>query len=207
MESSAPQLVLPVDAPPQPQFRIIADQFRQITGLELAPRRTNLIEARVDRQDLLFHHLADVMFERPDAIRLLQRALPGWLSRCPCETLRALAGYVAYCLEDYPRAVPAFLAAIAMNPRNLDTWIDLAFTLNHMGDPLGLELLFDHALYVEAFSQQAAPVCTLARLRALGETFAAQSTTYRHAWRDALDGVVWRLGTAPPRPGDLAGAR
>lgn len=162
---------------------ITARQFREICGLELRPRLTNALEDGCVRRDTLFNELADVAATRPEALERLARACPGWLSRCDGEAMRAVAGYVAYCREDYGRAVNHFLAAAAANPRNLDNWLDLGFALRHQGDPLGMDLIFDHSEFMARFAASGASVCTLGRLRQIRDAIRADGADYAHDWR------------------------
>ena len=158
-------------------------QFRSLMGFELPSHGSNVLEARSVRVDQVFEGVADSLFRDPSRGEALWRFSLQWLARCNCELTRALAGYVAYCREDYPRATVHLLSAVAANPDNLDNWVDLAFSLAHQGDPLGLQLLFDHEPYMRAFAARKAPVCTLAVLREIGGELEREGVTYREAWR------------------------
>jgi hypothetical protein len=179
------------DQPPQPAFRIVAHRFAELTGLELAPRIANLLEDRVTRRDTLFHSLADLAFEDAPRFEALSLEVAGWLARCPCETLQALAGYVAYCKQDFGRASGHFVSCVRLAPHNLDSYLDLAFALNHLGDELGLALLFDHALFVQACCANSAGPLTLGSLRRVAAELRAAGTSYAATWR------TWRPD-APP---------
>lgn len=180
-------------------------QFRTLMGFELPVHPTNTLDAGCVRLDLVFEGVADSLYRQPSRAEALWRFAQAWLARCNCELTRALAGYVAYCREDYPRATIHFLSAVAANPHNLDNWVDLAFSLIHQGDRLGLDLLFDHHPYMSAFVSRRAPVCTLAMLRDIGSSLARQGTTYRETWRHhvpaAFVGQDRGPGGCPPGKG------
>lgn len=171
-----------VDCPPQPAFRLLAHRFAQLTGLELAPRRANLVDGRTSRQDTLFHALADLAFEGHEGLTVVVEEAPGWLVRCPSETLQALLGYLSYCQGEYGRATGHFLACVRLAPHNLDNYLDLAFALQHQGDALSGDLLFDHTLFVEACCQHQGAPLTLAHLRLMAKTFREQHSHYAQTW-------------------------
>ena len=174
-------------------LRIMGTQFLALMGFELPPHTSNPLAARRVRLDHRFEAIADALYRDPSRGDGLWRFALQWLSRCNCEETRALAGHVAYCREDYPRATLHFLSAVAANPRNLDHWVDLAFSLVHQDDPLGRELLFDHVPYMEAFASRGVPVCTLAVLREIGRALEASGEGYRASWRSHVPAEAVRV--------------
>lgn len=179
-------------------------QFLALMGFELPPPASNPLAARRVRLDLRFEAIADALYRDRSRGDGLWRFALQWLSRCNCEETRALAGHVAYCREDYPRATLHFLSAVAANPGNFDHWVDLAFSLVHQDDPLGRDLLFDHTPYMEAFASRGAPVCTLAMLREIGRGLDAGGEGYRASWRSHVPAGVVQLAVlqAPTASGE-----
>lgn len=177
----------------QADLAIVARQWVDLVGTPLGERRANRLEARVERHDNLFFVLAERAFIDPPFIERLERLSQQWLRRCPCATTRAIAAYAAYLRSDFSRAAVMFQACISDAPDDLDTWIDLAFTLNHLGDPLGRHILFNHDEYVRRYALQAEGRCTLHRLRALRYDIDASGAAYATVWPRWFDGVEARL--------------
>ncbi|NDD29319.1 MAG: hypothetical protein EB084_13735 [Proteobacteria bacterium] len=173
-------------------LQIVAKQWQALTGLPLRARRANLLGAGVEREDVLFPMLADRAFDEPDFLEKLGRLSGQWLRLCPCATTRAIAAYAAYLSEDYGRAVTLLMACIAEEPDNLDTWLDLAFALNHAADPLGRHILFNHAAYIQRYPEGGEGPCSLSRLRALRAAIEAGADDYAQTWSRGLDGVEVR---------------
>lgn len=174
-------------------FAIVARQWRDLTGEPLAERVSNRVEDRVERGDGLLFTLTERAFGDAAFLDRLERLSGQWLRRCPCATTRAIAAYAAYLREDFGRACTLLLACLSDAPDNLDTWIDLAFALNHQGDPLGRHILFNHDVYIERYVASSAPICTLTHLRDIGAEIERDGVAYADAWSSWLDGVEPRL--------------
>lgn len=165
-----------------PDFLIVARQFAELTGRRLQLRITNSLELQQTRLDRTFHALADSVFDDQSILPRLQGLSAQWLRRCDCETTRAIAGYTAYLRDDYERAAACFLACIGQNPINLDNWVDLAFSLNHLGDPLGRQILFDHDEFMRRFKARDTRMCSLPCLRAIGREIEEDHAGYAKVW-------------------------
>lgn len=174
-------------------FAIVARQWRELVGTSLTERRPNRLESRVERQDTVFFVLAERAFDDRPFVERLERLSQQWLRRCPCATTRAIAAYAAYLRGDFSRAAALLQACISDAPDDLDTWIDLAFTLNHLGDPLGRHILFNHDEYVRRYAEQADGRCTPQRLRALRDDIDAGGASYATVWPQWFEGVEPRL--------------
>jgi tetratricopeptide (TPR) repeat protein len=118
------------------KFFQIQKKFQKIAGFKLRRRQTNYLSERIIRKDWLFERLARLYFEEPKKFnQIVKKILPLInLKNDSDETLLALAGYLYYIQEDFKKAKIAFLKCIKLNPQNLDNWIDLAFTLRHLGE-------------------------------------------------------------------------
>lgn len=182
-----------MSGPSNPDFAIIARQWMELVGTALTERRANRLEARVERQDSLFFVLAERAFDDAPFVERLERLSQQWLRRCPCATTRAIAAYAAYLRGDFKRAAVLLQACISDAPDDLDNWIDLAFTLNHLGDPLGRHILFNHDEYVRRYAAQGEGRCTLERLRALHADIDASGASYASVWPRWFEGVEPRL--------------
>lgn len=174
-------------------FAIVARQWHDLTGEPLVERVSNRLESRIERVDGLLFTLTERAFGDAAFLERLERLSGQWLRRCPCATTRAIAAYSAYLREDFSRAVTLLLACLNDAPDNLDTWIDLAFALNHVGDPMGRHILFNHAVYIERYTAAPAPICTQAHLRALGEAIDRDGVAYADVWPSWFEGVEVRL--------------
>ncbi len=167
-------------------FRIVARQFAEVAGFPLVARVTNRLTDHLERVDLTFFGLAEKAFEDPDFPERLVRASAQWLTRCPCETTRAVAAYAAYLREDYARASTLLMGCIVDNPENLDNWVDLAFAFNHQAIPLGRHILFNHDEYIRRFVARGSRICTQARLEEMAREIDAEGTGYQTRWFDFI---------------------
>lgn len=165
-----------------PDLAIVARQWAELSGRPLMVRRTNRLEDRCERLDTTFFFAAECAFEDPTFLDRAARLSAQWLARCNCETTRAIAGYVAYLRKDFARAATCFLACIAENPQNLDNWVDLAFALNHQGNPLGRHILFNHDEYIRRFAASGERMCTLSRLASIRASICADGADYSQVW-------------------------
>ncbi len=122
----------------------IEREFEKIAGFRLLPRRTNLINENIERKDNTFAHLTNLYFSDRRRFKKLQNKIEQWVKKNKSETITTLAGYIYYIDEDFQISQKYFLKAIAINPDNLDNWVDLAFTIRHIGDTrTSEEILFN----------------------------------------------------------------
>lgn len=128
----------------------ISEEFKSITGFEIFPRRTNFLSDRIERKDPLFSILSILYFSNRKRFKRLLQKIKAWLRKEESETIFALAGYIYYITEDFDKAKRYFLKALSINPDNLDNWVDLAFTLRHLGEyniSNGMLFNFDYLIY------------------------------------------------------------
>ena len=142
--------------PPKPHLSFnstklsISEEFKSICGFSCFPRKTNYLVGYVERRDFLFSHLAGVYFSNPEAFKKLKIRIKGWLKEEKSEAVFALAGYIYYLSDDFKKSKFYFLKTIALNPDNLDNWIDLAFALRHNGEyeiSRGILFNYDYIVY------------------------------------------------------------
>jgi tetratricopeptide (TPR) repeat protein len=132
----------------------IKKEFFKIT--KIPPfHRTNRLEDRVIRRDIIFNLLAEKVFDHPKLLDLLTKKIKEWLRFDESELTYCLAGYIYYLKEDFRKARDYFLKAIDKNPQNLDNWFDLAFSLYHLGKPeqeLAKDIIFNFDLFTKFYS-------------------------------------------------------
>jgi hypothetical protein len=174
------------DRPFASDLAIVRRQYFELVGSNLDTRRTNLPVNRHAREDDAFHPLSERAFNNPTFLEKVTRMSAQWLARCPCETTRAVAAYVAYLREDYARAATLMLSCITENPENLDNWVDLAFALNHQAHPLGRHILFNHTEYITRFMASGSRIATMARLEALRNEIDSEGCDYGRIWQQVV---------------------
>jgi tetratricopeptide (TPR) repeat protein len=128
----------------------IYEEFKHITGFELFPRQTNCFSDRIKRKDSLFSQLAILYFSDRAKFNKIRLKIKNWLRQERIETIYALAGYIYYICEDFKKAKRYFLKTISLNPNNLDNWIDLAFSLRHLGEYVvsnGIIFNYNYVIY------------------------------------------------------------
>ena len=140
---------------------MIDEEFREITGMELPERLTHSIEEGLMRKDSLFHILADLHYDSPETFSRLRERVHCWLVEERSGRILSLAGYLSYIFEDYESAADFFLETITLNPGNLDTWMDLAFSLYHGDSRLAYAILFNYDLYIRLYGELGYKSCTL----------------------------------------------
>ncbi len=141
-------------------------EFQAQTGWLLPPRVANPLEEGAARLDTLFQTLASWAFDHPQALEPLCARARQWVERWPEPRTWELSGYLEYLAGDWAAAARAFMASLDQEPENLDAWVDLGFSLKHLGLALGESILFDHDLWVRAQCEQRGPL-TLASLNRL----------------------------------------
>lgn len=112
----------------------ISKEFQSITGKELEKRSPNCLFNKVERKDRLFEEITWLFFCEPQKFNQLVDKIELWLRKEKTDTVFALAGYLYYLLEDFTKARGYFLETIHQAPDNLDSWVDLAFALRHLGE-------------------------------------------------------------------------
>jgi len=148
----------------------ILKEFQKITGFELKPRQTNYLSEKTMRKDYLFEKLSRFYLEKPTKFKELTKKVLPLINKIPFpdESLLALAGYLCYIKEDFKKAQKYFLKCLNLNPRNLDTWLDLAFTLRHLGQiKLANKIIFYFDQIVPFFSLSNHPNITLTKIKKL----------------------------------------
>lgn len=112
----------------------IYKKFNKITGLTLGLREVNKISHQIERKDSLFADLSRLFFSDKHKLKILQAKLSGWLKSDSDSVVWALAGYTYYICKQYKESRDCFLKLISIEPDNLDSWVDLAFALRHLGE-------------------------------------------------------------------------
>lgn len=146
-------------------LRIKAEFYRLTKMIPL--HETNRLEERSLRKDVIFHDLAEKAFDNPKLLDLLAMKIKAWLRLSRSEFTYALAGYIYYCKDDFKRAEKYFLRAINENPRNLDNWFDLAFSLYHQEEArnnLAKKILFNFDRYYKYFRSRRASLKAIVAL-------------------------------------------
>ncbi len=114
----------------------------------VSPRyQTNTADSGMTRGNYILDALAEKVFDHPRLLGLLSKKAKHWLACDDSEFTLALAGYIAYLGEKYGQAEKLFLRAIQKNPKNIDLWMDLAFSLFHQDEKkqkLAHDILFRH---------------------------------------------------------------
>lgn len=146
----------------------ILEEFKSITGFELSPRQTNYPSDRIERKDSLFSQLAIFYFSDRQKFKKLRQKIRDWLRKEKSETIFALAGYIYYICEDFSKGKDYFLKAISLNPDNLDNWIDLAFSLRHLGEyKISNGILFNYNYVIHYYKYLKLKGCNYSKLKKL----------------------------------------
>jgi len=144
-------------------LRKVKKEFYKITRI-LPIHRTNFLEEKEIRKDIIFDFLAEKVFDNPELLDFLSKKIKKWLSWNKTEFTYCLAGYIYYIKDDFTTASRYFLNAIQKNPQNLDNWFDLAFSLYHQGQNkhnLGKGILFNFDYCLEFFKDKKVNLKTL----------------------------------------------
>jgi len=148
----------------------IQKQFQKITSFKLIERETNHLSENIHRKDSLFEKLTRFYFDYPEKFaRLCQEILPLIEKESnPDETILALVGYLYYLQEKFQKAKIYFLKCVNLNPQNLDNWIDLAFTLRHLGEnKLANGILFNYDYLIHYYHFFKLSNCSFSELKNL----------------------------------------
>lgn len=125
--------------------RDVKAEFLRTT--KILPRHAvNRLDDRLIRGSPLFNFLAERIFDYPGLLKILTKKIKGWLSQDDSDFTVTLAGFIFYLNEDYRKAEGFFLKSLNRDPRNLDTWFDLAFSLYHQGEKkqkLATQIIFN----------------------------------------------------------------
>jgi len=125
--------------------------FFKITQL-LPVNTTNRVGDNCIQKDAVFDLLGEKVFDNPRLLDLLFLKLRRWIKEEKGEFIFALAGYLYYYAEKYNIAEGYLIRYLNANPKNLDIWFRLAFSLYHQGRRkhlLGKKILynFDSCIY------------------------------------------------------------
>jgi len=146
----------------------IGKDFKNIAGFELSPRKVNRISHRVERKDSLFEKLIYLSSPRGDKFKTLANRIEGWLDKDQSDTMLALAGYIYYIKENYKEARNYFLEAIYLAPENLDSWVDLAFTLRQLGEyDVSRSILFNYKYIIYYYMHLKLGPCGYGKIKEL----------------------------------------
>ena len=131
-------------------------EFFKLTGIALS-HKTNRLKDRCIRKDRIFEPLAKKIFDNPRLLKLLLYQAEKWDKGENEEPVNALLGYLYYCAEDFEKAQTYFLKTTSENPKNLDNWLDLSFSLYHQGinkQNLAIKLFFNFDRCVYSVKKQ-----------------------------------------------------
>lgn len=170
-----------------PEWEKVSREFTALTGLRLPAREANRLGDRVTRKDTLFNRLARFAFDHPERVEALVEWTRARARKFDCPQLWELHGYASYLAEDWREAAHAFMRSLELDPENLDTWLDLAFSLIHLGVSLGTEILFDHDQFIRLYREERPPRCDLFTLQRLARRIQEEGIGYRHTWRRILE--------------------
>lgn len=132
---------------------LVKKEFLAITGI-WPYFKVNLIEDRQIRSNNLFAFLSEKIFDHPRLLDLLLKKITTWLNKDQSEFTLCLAGYIYYMAEDFQKSEAYFLNALQKSSRNLDVWLDLAFSLYHQNDKkqkLAKKIIFNHEFLAKDF--------------------------------------------------------
>ena len=149
--------------------RVIKKEFFAITRI-LPLHRTNLPQDSQIRKDQVFSLLADKVFDHPGLLKILLKMIKKWLVISRSEFVYCLAGYIYYLYQDFRKAEFYFFRAIEKNPRNLDSWFDLAFSLYHQDKTkheLAKNILFNFDNFIDHYAKLKFKSCNLNTIRKL----------------------------------------
>ncbi|MFA5038952.1 MAG: hypothetical protein WC732_04665 [Candidatus Omnitrophota bacterium] len=127
-------------------LRRVKKDLYKTTGI-LPYYRPNELSSRLIRGNSLMDSLAEKVFDHPELLVLLRKKVAYWLSWDHSDFTFCLAGSVYYLAEQYKKAEQLFLKGLAKNTKNIDLWLDLAFSLYHQGtdkQELAREIIFSH---------------------------------------------------------------
>ncbi|MDI6606495.1 MAG: hypothetical protein QME65_05085 [Candidatus Omnitrophota bacterium] len=142
-------------------------EFKRITGFRLFERQANYYFGGVEREDRLFTQLASLYFSKPQSFKKLKKRIQVWIQD-ERETTLALAGYIYYISEDFIKAKEHFIKTIHINPDNLDNWIDLSFSLRHLGEyKLSNAIMFNHHYIIHYYKYLKLYACSYVKLKRL----------------------------------------
>lgn len=117
-------------------------------------RATNRIEEGVSRKDPLFEEITRYYYSDKKKFAAIRKSVPAWLKKTKTEETYALTGYVSYLNGDFRTSTSFFLKTVALNPDNLDNWMDLAFSLRHQGElNLSYAILFHFDLVIHYYKR------------------------------------------------------
>lgn len=169
---------------------MINEEFKRVTGMEFCDRNTNRLEDRTSRKDWMFRDMANLYYDDPDTFHTLESRIDSWVKAEHSERILALAGYVNYICESYERAADFFMEAIALNPDNLDTWLDLAFSFYHSGDPMGYAILFNYDQFITFYRNMGCRECNREILKTLESEICRKGLELSQDFRSFL-GKEW----------------
>ena len=166
-------------------LNLIRQEFQRLTLLFLPERETNQLKDGVHRKDSVFPFLADIIFDHPRLLIVLKKMIKYWLKLDDSETVLALAGYIYYLDNDFRKAESYFCKCVEKNSKNVDNWVDLAFSLYHQGDKkngIAKAILFNFDLFIKKFKTSNHKQCDLARLKKIYKDLKEEKKDYAHIY-------------------------
>ena len=124
------------------------EEITKIPAFHFKKRVCNHYLKNESRKDSFFSDLAFLYVTNRAFFRKLEKKINNWTKKYPSETSYALMGYVCYIYGNFVAAKRLFLITIRLKPENLDNWIDLAFTLRHLGETKMSNCILFHHDYV-----------------------------------------------------------
>jgi len=167
-------------------LKLIQREFKRLTLLFLPKRQTNQLEDKVQRKDSVFPFLADIVFDHPRLLTVLKKKIKYWLKLNKSETIFALAGYIHYLDNNFIKSENYFCKCVEQNPKNIDNWVDLIFSLYHQGDKknrIAKAILFNFDLFVKRFRRIKNGKCNLTILERIYKELKKEKKDYVHLWR------------------------
>ena len=170
-------------------LNLIQYEFKKLTLLPLPERKTNKLEDKIQRKDSVFPFLADTIFDHPRLLIVLKKKVKHWLTQDNSETVLALVGYIYYLDDDFIKAEGYFYKCVEKNPKNIDNWVDLAFSLYHQGDKknrMAKAILFNLDLFIRRFKASKDRKCNLTMLERIYKDLRGEKKNYIYTWHNYI---------------------
>ena len=164
----------------------IKREFRRLTLLPLPTREINRLGDKVHRKDSVFPLLSNKIFDHPRLLQLLKKKIQYWVRLDDSETLLALAGYIYYLDDNFANAEKYFYRCIDSESENIDSWVDLVFSLYHQNDKkngLAKAILFDLDLFIKFFKSSKHGKCSFTILGKIYKSLKENKKDYSHTWQ------------------------
>lgn len=170
-------------------LNLIQQEFKKLTLLSLPERETNKLEDKIQRKDSVFPFLTDTIFDHPRLLIVLKKKIKYWLTQDNSETVLALAGYIYYLDDAFIKTEGYFCKCVEKNPKNIDNWVDLAFSLYHQGDKknrMAKAILFNFDLFIGSFKTSKDRKCNLTILERIYNDLRGEKKNYIYTWHNYI---------------------